>query len=142
VYVVANGTVYAHGEAPAGVATSGLLYRNELSLRSVSPTEALTDISRAPDEVPAPIRRAAHTGVGVTHRELTVPQTPIRTEDGAYYRVYLVDQRQPPGDSGWIEPLLVLGAPVTGLFALHRLRDRVEITYLHATDRDTTGQNE
>lgn len=142
VYVVANGTVYAHGEAPAGVATSDLLYRNELSLRSVSPTEALTGVSRDPDEVPPPIRRAARTGVGVAHRELTVPHTPIRMEDGTYYRVYLASQRQPPSDSGWIETLLVVGAPVTGLFVLNRLRDRVEVTYLPATDQDTTSQNE
>lgn len=142
VYVVANGTVYKKGEAPADADTSGDLYRNELSLRPVTATEALADVSRDPDEVPAPIRRAARTGVGIAHRELTVPHTPIRTEEGTYYRVYLVEQRQPPTDSSWIETLLVVGTPVTGLVVLNRLRDRVEISYIDATDRDTTNQDE
>jgi hypothetical protein len=114
VYVVANGTVYEKGKAPTGVDTSGDLYRDELSLRLASPVEALADVSRVSDEVPAPIRRAARTGAGVAHRELPVPRTPIRTDDGTYYRVYLADQRQPPSDSSWIETLLGLGAPVSG----------------------------
>jgi hypothetical protein len=136
VYVVANGTVYEAGESPAGADTSGDLYRNELSLRPVSPAEALADVARDPGAVPGPIRRAATTGAGVAHRDLEVPHTPIRTADGRYYRVYLASQRQPPGDRGWIETLLRAGTPIAGLFVLSRLRDRVAISYTGATGRD------
>ena len=125
-YVVANGTVYPRGATPAGVATSGTLYRNELALRRASPAEALTDVSRGTDEVPAPIGRAAETG----HARLDVPQTPTRTGDWAYYRVYLADWRDPIVESDWIETLLVVGSPIAGLLTLSRLRRRVEITYV------------
>jgi hypothetical protein len=128
-YVVANGTVYPRGAAPDGVATSGTLYRSELSLRRASPAEALTDVSRDADEVPAPIGRAAETGDATSHARLDVPQTPIRTGDGAYYRVYLADWRDPIVESDWIETLLVVGSPIAGLFTLSRLRRRVEVTY-------------
>jgi len=134
VYVVADGTVYQKGEAPEGVPTSGDLYRNELSLRRVSPATALADVSRDPETVPAPIGRAAETGSGVAHHRLDVPQTPIRTEDGTYYRVYLADWRGPILESGWIETLLVLGAPMAGLFVLFRLRRRVSVTYVGPPD--------
>jgi len=133
-YVVANGTVYEAGEAPDGVPTSGDVYRNELSLRRGSPTAALADVSRDADAVPVPVRRAAETGVGVAHRERSVPRTPIRTANGTYYRVYLDDRRQPVVESGWIETLLVLGAPMVGLVTLSRLRRRVEITYVDPHD--------
>lgn len=129
-YVVANGTVYRRGTAPDGVATSGTLYRSELSLRRASPTEALADVSRDAESVPTPIGRAAETGVGTSHAGLDVPQTPIRTGDGTYYRVYLAEWRGPVIETSWIETLLVVGSSTTGLFTLYRLRRRVEITYV------------
>jgi hypothetical protein len=129
-YVVANGTVYRRGTAPDGVATSGTLYRSELSLRRASPTEALADVSRDPDAVPAPIGRAAETGVGTSHTRLEVPQTPIQTGNETYYRVHLAEWRGPVIESGWIETLLVVGASIAGLVTLYRLRRRVEITYV------------
>jgi hypothetical protein len=128
-YVVANGTVYEAGAAPDGVSTSGTLYRNELSLRRVSPTDALADVSRDADAVPGPIGRAAETGGAASHRRLAVPRTPIRTDAGTYYRVYLADWRGPVVESDWIEPLLVIGAAIAGLSVLFRLRRRLEVTY-------------
>lgn len=129
VYVVANGTVYEKGEAPEDVGTSGDLYRLELSLRRVEPGEALADVSRDVESVPDPIGRAARTGVGIAHRDLDVPETPIRTGEDTYYRVYLASQRQSVGETAWIETVLVFGGPVAGLATLARLRHRVEITY-------------
>lgn len=141
VYVVANGTVYEAGEAPDGVPTSGDVYRNELSLRRVSQTAALADVSRDTDAVSTPVRRAAETGVGVAHRERSIPRTPIRTAGGTYYRVYLDERRQPIIESGWIETLLVLGAPMVGLGTLSRLRRRVEITYVGPRDDATDDES-
>ncbi|WP_251343362.1 hypothetical protein [Haloplanus halophilus] len=134
VYVVANGTVYEAGDAPEGVATSGDVYRNELSLRPVSPSTALAGVARDAEGVPTPIERAARTGTGVAHEDLSVPRTPIRTADGAYYRVYLADRHRPVIRSDWIETLLVLGAPAAGLVVLSRLRGRVAITYVGPSD--------
>lgn len=142
VYVVADGTVYRAGEAPDGISTSGDVYRNELSLRQVSPAAALADVSRDAESVSAPIRRAARTGVGVANRERSVPRTPIRTADGAYYRVYLDDRRQPVVENGWVETLLVIGAPTVGLLVLFRLRRRVEITYVGPSDDPTDDESE
>lgn len=141
VYVVANGTVYAKDQAPAGAATSGDLYRNELALRPAPPAEALAAVSRGVDGVPGPVRRAARTGVGIGHREIEAPRTPIRTADGAYYRVYLESQREPLGD-GWVEILLVVGTPVLGVVGLSRLRDRVEIAYDSETGPGPSRENE
>lgn len=142
VYVVANGTVYQKGTAPPGVDTSGDLYRNELSLRPASPAEALADVSRGLDEVPAPIRRAARSGTGVAHREVSVPRTPIRTEDGTYYRVYLASQRESFDGRAPVEMLLVVGTPIVGLALLYRLRDRVEIIYTGPVERSESRGND
>jgi hypothetical protein len=116
------------------------MYRNELSLRPASPAAALADVSRDAEAVAPPIRRAAETGVGVAHGDLDAPRTPIRTDDGAYYRVYLADQRPPLVERSWIETLLVVGGPVAGLSILSRLRRRIEVTYVGAAD--DRGENE
>lgn len=133
-YVVANGTVYERGDAPAGVPTSGAVYRNELALRPVPPAEALAAVARDTEALPPVIARAAETGVGVAHEDVAVPQTPVRTGDTAYYRVYLAERRRPVLDAPWTEPLLVLGTPIAGLYLVSRLRDRVEIAYVGRAD--------
>ncbi|QHS16159.1 hypothetical protein GWK26_02770 [haloarchaeon 3A1-DGR] len=135
VYVVANGTVYEKGKAPEDADASGDLYRVELSLQRVPPAEVLSRVSRDVDTVPSPIARAARTGTGVAHRDLDVPETPIRTADDAYYRVYLAGQRETDGLAR-LDTALSIGTPIAGLIVLARLRRRVELTYVGTAGSD------
>jgi hypothetical protein len=135
VYVVANGTVYEKGTAPDDADTSGDLYRVALSHQQVPPAEVLSRVSRDVDTVSPPIARAARTGTGVAHRDLDVPETPIRTADDTYYRVYLAGQRETDG-LAWLETGLIIGTPIAGLIILVRLRRRVEITYVGTAGPD------
>jgi len=136
-YVVANGTVYEKGEAPEGADTSGDLNRTELFHRPASPGEVLQDVSRPVEDVPDPVASAATSGDGIAHRDVDVPETPIRTGEDTYSRVYIVSQRRAGGLAS-LDPVLFFGTPLAGLAVLNRLRRRVEVTYLGAIE---SGEN-
>lgn len=105
-----------------------LLYRNVLALEPVPPGEALERVSVPVDRVPGPVREAARTGVARTRRELDVPETPVRLDDGTYYRVYLAAEEHPAEYEEGSGLLLTLVSMTLGVALLYRLRERVDVS--------------
>lgn len=134
-YVQLDGTVYE----PTFVANRTVQnddgnYRIDLALESTDATDALRDVSIDVSDgranVPSVVVEAAREGSASADREVEVPQTPIRVDDGTYYRVY---------QSGWSDPeplmpfyataVSILG-PLAGLSILYRRVQRFELTYV------------
>lgn len=127
-------SVYVANESARG---EDGLYRIDLALERASPERALADVSLPVDseEVPPAVASAARTGDGYAHREVDVPETPIRLEDDSYYRVYR---------EGWTEPassladsLLTYVVPLAGIALLVRLSRRVRVTHVGDGSRRT-----
>lgn len=120
-------TVYTDGD------DEGRVY---LDLERVDPEAALEHVSIAAERrtVPEAVREAAETGEVETRTEIDVPQTPIKTDDGRYYRVYRDGSMQP----SWVENALVtlvrFGGPIAGLALFYHLSRRV--TYVDSVKRD------
>lgn len=107
-----------------------------LDLERTDPDAALEDVSIAADRstVPEAVRKAAETGETVTRTEISVPQTPVETADGRYYRVYRAGSTHP----SWLENALValarFGGPIAGAALFYHLSQRV--TYVDSVKRD------
>lgn len=130
-YAVVNGTVYETSYvANHSRENEEGFYGVDLALEPVPADEALRWASVRADRVPGPIREAAETGVGTAHREIEVPKTPVRLDDGRYYRVYAAGRTDPLELEQFAGTLLRWGSPVVGLGLVGRLSGRVEVTYV------------
>ena len=111
-YVSIDGTIYE--AAYTGADDGRTIY---LDLEPADPDEALERVSIPADrpDVPEAVREAAETGKAETRSELDVPQTPIATDDGSYYRVYQAGLAQPSSTDEQIESLARIGGPIAGL---------------------------
>ena len=131
-YAVVNGTVYETSYvANRSAKNSDGMYRVDLALEPASARDALEDVSVPADEVSAPVREAAETGVGTAHRDVDVPKTPVRFDDsGTYYRVYAAGQTDPLDLERFLADLLRWGSPLVGLALVGGLQGRIEIQYV------------
>lgn len=107
-----------------------------LDLERADPDAALEDVAIAADRstVPEAVREAVETGEAVTRTEIDVPQTPVETADGRYYRVYRAGSTHP----SWLENALVtlarFGGPIAGAALFYHLSQR--LTYVDSVKRD------
>lgn len=123
-YVVEQGSVRAVENASEH---DNPLYRVELTLTKVNASDALADVSVAMDRVGPVSREAVRTGSTTAYAPASIPQTPIVTEDGRYYRVYLEERDGPPETVGELVFLLRFVAPVLGLALGYRLVSRYAV---------------
>lgn len=107
-------------------------YRVDLALESADATDALRDVSidasneRA--DVPSVVVEAAREGSASADHEVGVPQTPIRVDDGTYYRVHQSDRSDPEPMMPVYGTALSIVGPLAGLSILYRLCQRLEVT--------------
>lgn len=134
-YVQIDGTVYettyvANESAPGD--DGG--YRVDLALDPVSADEALErmsiDASSESDDVSPVVIEAARDGSATADREVEVPRTPIRLDDGRYYRVYRSEWSSSEGGVRPFDILLKVFGVTTGLIVLDVLRRRFEVSYV------------
>ena len=126
-YVIENGGAR---RVENGTAGEDAFYRVELTLERADAPAALEDVSVPIDSVGPVTREAATSGSATTHRDIDIPETPVRLEDGTYYRVYLNEKRGPPATVGTAVFLLRFGAPLAGLVLAWRVWDRFEVRYV------------
>lgn len=131
-YVLIDETVYEPTYTPnRSVQRSDGLYRIDLSLEPVPAERALRRVSLRVDstDLPAPVARTARNGNTTTHRAVDVPETPVRLENGTYYRIFLrASSTDGSPLAGLLDFLLRYAAPIAGLSCLVRLVRRVEFT--------------
>lgn len=104
-------------------------YRLDLTLEPADPDQVLQYVSlpAESDEVPATVAEAARTDAATRRGEIEVPTTPIRLEDGSYYRVYEADRdRDRPPLWHALDWGLRYAAPVVALGLFARLSRRIE----------------
>lgn len=133
-YVQINGTVYEVAyETNRSVQNDDGLYRVELALEPTSADDALRAVSRKASTergVPKVAVEAAEEGEATSNREVEVPQTPLRLDDGTYYRVYETASDRPTNGEQTLQSGLSVFGPVVGLLVLYHLSRRVEVTYV------------
>lgn len=132
-YVLLNGSVYETTyETNTSAQRSDGLYRVEMDLDRVSPEQALRDVSEPVDasNLPGVVKQAARNGEASTHDGVSAPATPIRTDDGSYYRVYQTESTGPPAGQEALDNVLTFGGPLFGLIGLHSVSRRVDLVYL------------
>jgi hypothetical protein len=105
-------------------------YGVDLALDPASADEALRSASVPAEEAPAPVREAARTGVGTAHRDVAVPKTPVRLENGSYYRVYSAGRTDPLEIGQFAAGLLRWGGFLVGIGLAVRLSGRFEVRHV------------
>ena len=132
-YVRIDGAVYE----PTYIANesvqeeNAMYYRIDLALNRTAPDQVLESVSRRAmsDALSPTVVEAARNGDARAHRKADVPETPIRLEDGTYYRVYLAEQGDSSAVSSGIHFLLKYIAPLAGLCLFLDLSQRIEVTH-------------
>lgn len=128
-YVVVNETVYETSYVANRSHENDGRYRVELALEPASAEEALRSVSVPVEDAPAPVREAAETGVGTAHREVDAPRTPVRLDDGSYYRVYAAGKTDPLEIEQFAAGLLRWSGFLVGVGLAGHLSRRVEVCY-------------
>ena len=132
-YVQLDGTLYEPTfDTNESARRDDGLYRVDMTLERADPAEALDreslDVDR--DGLASVVVEAARNGETTSRREVDAPDTPIRLDDGTYYRVY---RERATDDPSWTETfvtwVLTYVGPLYGLALLVRLSRRVEVTY-------------
>ncbi|OLZ41846.1 hypothetical protein A6E15_13020 [Natrinema saccharevitans] len=136
-YVSLNGTVYETTYVANESAPRDDGYRIDLTLDPSSPEAALEHASHdvTAREVSSTAAEAARTGDATTLRKATVPDRPIRLEDGTYYRVYLAEEIEPSETTRNQILVLTALASLSGLGLLVHLFGRIEVTYVGGRHR-------
>lgn len=136
-YVSLNGTVYETVYVANESAPRDDGYRIDLTLEPASPEAALEHASYdvTSREVSSTAAEAARTGDATTLRKATVPDRPIRLEDGSYYRVFLAGEIEPSKPARNLRPVLTYLAPLAGIALLVYLFRRIEVTYVGGRHR-------
>lgn len=132
-FVRLNGSVYETSWAPNESAQrSDGYYSLELRLEQVPPEAALRDVAAPADasNLPGVVKRAARTGEATTHDAVTAPPTPVRTDDGSYYRVYETGSSAPPTSQKALDNVLTFGGPLFGLLGLLSVSRRFELVHV------------
>lgn len=130
-YVLLNGTVYEPTHVPNRSVRRDGLYRLDLDLRRVPPERALRSVSVTAEEASSTVAEVARTGETSVRHRLDPPATPIRLDDGTYYRVYRVaGPREASLTARLLGFLLTYATPLAGLYVVADLSRRVRVTYV------------
>ncbi|WP_254763132.1 hypothetical protein [Natrinema marinum] len=131
-YVSLDGTVYETAYVANESAPRDGGYRIDVTLEPSSPEAALEYASHhvTSREVSSTAAKAARTGDVTTLQKATVPERPIRLEDGTYYRVFLADEIEPSKPDRTLNVVLTYLAPLSGIALLAYLFGRIEVTYV------------
>ncbi|WP_276300530.1 hypothetical protein [Halorussus lipolyticus] len=130
-YAAVNGSVYEIArDVNESVQNDEGLYRVELALDPEPADEVLRSVSVSAERVPSPVRRAAERGTATSHREIEVPETPVRLADGTYYRVYEAGKTDPSNLAGLLDGIVRYSFPFLGLALVGYLRSRFEVRYV------------
>ncbi|NHN57954.1 MULTISPECIES: hypothetical protein [Halorussus] len=130
-YAIVNGTTYETSYvANRSAENSDGMYRVDLALEPASAGDALQRVSVSAEDVRPAVREAARTGVGTAHREVDVPETPVRLGDNTYYRVYAAGHTDRLNVELLLADILRWGSPLVGLALAGRLRSRVDVRYV------------
>lgn len=134
-YVQIDGDAYAtRYVANESVTNAQGLYRIDLALEPVSAEDVLerisVDATAEYGDVPDVVAEAAREGSATSHREVTVPQMPIRLDDGTYYRVYLSERSSSDVDPRLLNVVFDVSSVTIGLLVLHALSRRFEVSYV------------
>lgn len=135
-YVLLNGTTYTTTLIPnRSVQNSEGLYRLDLGFDPVPLNQAISAVSLNStiqrEEIPQAVYQAATDGTGKSHHRVNIPPTPIRTENGTYYRVYFDGRTEPSPAGQFLGKVLPIGTPIIGLLALYLLGRRFEVSVSH-----------
>lgn len=132
-YVLLNGSVYETTyETNTSAQRSDGYYPVDLNLEQVTPEEALREVSAPVDssQLPGVVKQAARNGEASKHDRVPAPATPIRTDDGSYYRVYQTGSTGPPSGQEALDNVLTFGGPLFGLLGLHSASRRFELVHV------------
>lgn len=134
-YVRVDGAVY-EAIYPTGDGPNSTTNSVAIGLEQADPDAVLEDISIAADrsDIPDVVREAVESGEAETRGSVDLPQSPIETDDGEYYRVYQVGLKQPSQTDETIESLARFGGPIVGLLILYSLSHR--LTYVDGVKRE------
>lgn len=139
-YVDLDGTLYeAVAIANESASTDDDTHRIDIGLEPASPDEALEDVAvdRNADEVSSTATEAATDGRAETSSEAEIPETPIKTGDDTYYRVYLTSSSSVSTlVSSPIDALVPYVPSGLGLYLLVGLSRRIEVSYVGEPDGD------
>lgn len=136
-YVQIDNKVYEPSlEVNTSAEREGSLYRVDMVLDSADPAEVLQRVSLDVDEVDSVTAETAQEGVTTSTNDVAVPETPVKIDDGTYYRVYQERGFEEPSTAAsGIHTLFTYGGPVIGLVIVASLSRRVEINYNGNSDR-------
>lgn len=134
-YVQVDGSVYETSYVGnRSVQNDAGLYRLDLALELASPADVLRAVSRDVSaehvDVAPVVVEAAKEGEATSHHEVEVPQTPMRLDDGTYYRVYTAESSDAAPMAQFLRIVLPIAGPLIGLFIVFRLFQRIEVTYV------------
>lgn len=140
-FVIVDDDVYEPTYAPNRSAqTDDGWYRVDLDIERTDANEVLRRVSLQVDSnsVPAAVADAVRDGEATTRHEVDVPETPIRLENGTYYRVYEADwSDDAPPIHHALNWFLRYVAPFVALYLFARLWTRIEYV---GSDDETTEQ--
>lgn len=132
-YVVGGDGVYEPtyvvNETPVTVDGIDGLYSVDLTVDPVAPGDALEAVAIDIGDVEPAVREAAESGSSESTADVEPPKTPVKTDDGSYYRVYRTGSAAPsPAESG-LETALTIGPPILGFGLVFVLSRRFEVHY-------------
>jgi hypothetical protein len=109
------------------------MYRLDLTLEQVAADEALRDVSidaSAEYAGVSPVAvEAEREDRAVASRRIEVPKTPIRLDDGRYYRVYEARSTEPDPSGRLLRTGLTTLGPLIGLVVGYRIWGRIEVSH-------------
>ncbi|SEH15615.1 hypothetical protein SAMN04487967_2160 [Natronorubrum sediminis] len=137
-YVLLDETLYetTHAANESAPSDDGG-YRIDIGLEPASTDAALADVAVDSTEVSSEAATVANEGHLETDEEIDVPETPIETDDGSYYRVY---ESGSTSRSVLVTPVIDALLPFVpagvGLFLLIGLSRQVEVAYTGSDAED------
>lgn len=120
-YVIEDGEVRP---VPNASAVERPRWRVQLDLERVSPDAALDSVAVSADSTDPAVQEAARTGSATIYTVREPPATPVKLEDGSYYRVFIAEQYSPPETNRSAVVILRYLAPIAGLVLGYRILRR------------------
>lgn len=134
-YALIDGDVYETAYvANRSVQNDDGLYRIDLALEPASAEDVLRTVSLDASaeyvDAPSVVVEAATEGRATAHHEAEVPRTPLRLDDGRYYRVYEAGSSEPSPFGRLLRTGFPTVGPLVGLGLAVHLSRRVEVTHV------------
>ena len=124
-YVQIDGRLYER-TYPTNETESGYVVRFEHE--PANGERVLGEVAKNIEYVPPEVAAAAREGEATSRNDVAVPETPVVTSDGEYYRVRQRNSDLPPRSDDWLTWLSAL-SPLGGVALLVGLWRRTQITF-------------